>query len=135
MNESLKKSLLKIGGQHLQIKENPKSKEKKRKKTFIEIIDNIKILHQRADDLHREFGIDTTLYEDNHYKIIEQLIIEYYGYVAAEAVFWWIYDAIDPREEDYHIEEEISGKKHIVRSTTQLYNTLKKLKLFKPKED
>ena len=124
MNESLKKSLLKIGGQHLQIKENPKSKEK-----------NIKILHQRADDLHREFGIDTTYYEDNHYKIIEQLIVEHYGYVAAEAVFWWIYDAVDPREEDYHIEEEVSGKKHIVRSTTQLYNTLKKLKLFKPKED
>ena len=131
MNESLKKSLLKIGGQHLQIKENPKSIEKKRKKTFGEIINSIKMLHQRADDLHREFGIDTTLYEDNHYKVIECLIIEQYGYVAAEAIFWWVYDAIDPMKEDYHIEEEISGKKHIVRTTTQLYNTLKKLKLFK----
>ncbi len=131
MREQLRKSLLKIGGQHLKIVENPKSKEKKHKKKFVTIVDQIKLLHQNADDLHKEFGIDLTFYEDKHYQIIEQLVIENYGLTAGEAVFWWVYDAIDPREEEYHIEDEISGKKHIVRSTIQLYNTLKKLKLFK----
>ena len=111
MREQFRKSLLKIGGQHLKIVESSKSIQKKHKKMFIDIVKQLNFLHQRADDLHREFGIDTILYEDDHYKIIEQLIIEHYGYVAAEAVFWWVYDAIDPKKEDYHVEDEISGKK------------------------
>ena len=131
MREQLKKSLLKIGGQHLKIVESPKSKLKKHKKTFVEIVNKLKDQHHRSGDLHREFGIDTAWYEDNHFQIIEHLIIENYGVVASEAIFWWVYDAPTPREEDYHIEEETSGKRHIIRTTTQLYNTLKKLKLLK----
>ena len=131
MREQFRKSLLKIGGQHLKIVESSKSIQKKHKKMFIDIVKQLSFLHQRADDLHREFGINTTFYEDRYYQVIEQLIIENYGLAAGEAMFWWIYDTYDPKEEDYFIEDEISGKKHIVRTTTQLYNTLKKLKLFK----
>ena len=130
MKERLRNSLLKIGGQHLKIVESPKSKTKKHKKAFTNIVNKLKDQHQRSNDLHREFGIDDTWYEDNHFQIIEHLIIEHYGTVASEAIFWWVYDAPTPKEEDYHIEEETSGKRHIVRTTTQLYNTLKKLNLF-----
>jgi len=81
MKERLRNSLLKIGGQHLKIVESPKSKTKKHKKAFTNVVNKLKDQHHRSGDLHREFGIDTAWYEDHHFQIIEQLIIEHYGVV------------------------------------------------------
>ena len=43
----------------------------------------------------------------------------------------WIYDVKDPKESNYYLFEKETNKKYIVKTPTQLYNILKKLKLFK----
>ena len=71
------------------------------------------------------------MFEDRYYKIVEEILIEHWGELVAEVVFWWIYDVKDPKESNYYLFEKETNKKYIVKTPTQLYNLLKKLKLFK----
>ena len=132
MKEIIKKSLLSIAGEHLTVVENKTSLEKKSKKNFINILTSLKKLTERSNFLSDNIGIDLHTFEDAHYIIIENLIREHWGNVAAEVVFWWVYDVIDPKSGDFFIVEEETQIKHPVKTPTQAYNILKKLKLLKP---
>ena len=131
MKEKIRKSLLELGGINLQVKESKKSKENKRKKLFINLIEDLKYVLNRSDNLDREYGINLLMFEDRYYKIVEEILIEHWGELVAEVVFWWIYDVKDPKESNYYLFEKETNKKYIVKTPTQLYNLLKKLKLFK----
>ena len=70
------------------------------------------------------------MYEDKYFQIIESLMIEAWGLVVSEVIFWWVYEINHgPKEEHYLLEKE-TNKKHPVRTTTQLYKLLVKLKKF-----
>ena len=71
------------------------------------------------------------MFEDRYYKIVEDIIIEHWGTMVAEVIFWWIYEVKDPKSEDYYLLEKSTNKKIIVKTPTQLYNTVKRFKLFK----
>ena len=131
MKEKIRKSLLELGGLNLQVKESKKSKENKRKKLFINLIEDLKYVLNRSDNLDREYGINLLMFEDRYFKIVEEILIEHWGELVAEVVFWWIYDVKDPKESNYYLFEKETNKKYIVKTPTQLYNILKKLKLFK----
>lgn len=131
MKEKIRKSLLELGGLNLQVNESKKSKEIKRKKLFINLIEDLKYVLNRSDNLDREYGINLLMFEDRYYKIVEEILIEHWGELVAEVVFWWIYDVKDPKESNYYLFEKETNKKYIVKTPTQLYNLLKKLKLFK----
>ena len=131
MKEKIRKSLLELGGINLQVKESKKSKENKRKKLFINLIEDLKYVLNRSDNLDREYGINLLMFEDRYFKIVEEILIEHWGELVAEVVFWWIYDVKDPKESNYYLFEKETNKKYIVKTPTQLYNILKKLKLFK----
>jgi len=131
MKEKIRKSLLELGGLNLQVNESKKSKENKRKKLFINLIEDLKYVLNRSDNLDREYGINLLMFEDRYFKIVEEILIEHWGELVAEVVFWWIYDVKDPKESNYYLFEKETNKKYIVKTPTQLYNILKKLKLFK----
>lgn len=131
MKEKIRKSLLELGGLNLQVNESKKSKEIKRKKLFINLIEDLKYVLNRSDNLDREYGINLLMFEDRYFKIVEEILIEHWGELVAEVVFWWIYDVKDPKESNYYLFEKETNKKYIVKTPTQLYNLLKKLKLFK----
>lgn len=132
MEERIRKSLLELGGINLQVSESKKSIENKNKKLFIYIIEDLKYVLNRSDNLDREYGVNIVIFEDIYYKIIENLLIEHWGGLVAEVIFWWVDDVKDPKENDYYLFEKENNKKYIVKTPTQLYNTIKKLKLFKP---
>lgn len=131
MKEKIRKSLLELGGSNLQVKESPKSLEKKRKKLFISIIEDLKFVLDRSEELSNNQGINLLMFEDKYYQIIENVIIEHWGVLVAEVIFWWIYDVKDPKNSDYYLFDKVSDKKIVVKSPTQLYNIVKKFKLFK----
>jgi len=131
MKDRIKKSLLPIAGSNIQVSENPKSIEKKKKKKFTQLVNAVKGVNDRANELTEEYGINMFYYEDSHYQIIETLLEELYGYAACKVIFWWVYDVEDPKKQDYKIQDEKTGKEYSIKTTTQLYNVLKKLKLFK----
>jgi len=71
------------------------------------------------------------MFEDRYYKIIEEILIEHWGSLVAEVIFWWIYDVDDPKKDNYYLFEKETERKIIVKTPTQLYNAVKKFKLFK----
>ena len=131
MKEQIRKSLLELGGINLQVKESKKTIESKRKKLFVSLIEDLKYVLNRSDTLDKEYGFNLVMFEDRYYKIVEDIIIEHWGEIVAEVIFWWIYEVKDPKSEDYYLLEKTSNKKIIVKTPTQLYNIAKKFKLFK----
>jgi hypothetical protein len=131
MKEKIRKSLLELGGLNLQVKESKKSQENKRKKLFLSIIRDLEYALERSDNLDRGYGVNIVMFEDVYYKIIENLLIEYWGETIAEVIFWWVYDVKDPKLNDYHLFEKETNKKVTIKTSIQLYNAVKKFKLFK----
>tara|TARA_R110000796_G_scaffold186566_1_gene303472 strand:+ start:243 stop:644 length:402 start_codon:yes stop_codon:yes gene_type:complete len=131
MKEQIRKSLLELGGINLQVKESKKTIESKRKKLFVSLIEDLKYVLNRSDTLDKEYGLNLIMFEDRYYKIVEDIIIEHWGEIVAEVIFWWIYEVKDPKSEDYYLLEKTSNKKIIVKTPIQLYNIVKKFKLFK----
>jgi len=131
MKERIRKSLLELGGVNIQVKESKKSKENKRKKLFINIIEDLKYVLNRSNNLDREYGINLLMYENKYFKIREEIIIEHWGNSVAEVVFWWVYEVENPKNNNYYLFDKETGIKIIVKTPAQLYNVTKKLKLFK----
>ena len=131
MREKIKKYLVSIGGENIKITESSSSKERKRKKTFITTVDRFKKVWRKSNKLAEEHGVNLVQYEDQYYRIIEHLIYEHYGQWVGEIVMWWVYEVDDPKKEDYYIKDEKGKKQYIIRTTNQLYTTLKKMKILK----
>jgi len=131
MKDRIKKSLLPIAGSNLKVSNNPKSLKKKEKDKFIRLVDSLKNLNTRANTLQDDFGINLFYYEDIHYQLLEDLLEEVYGGAVSKVIFWWVYDAEDPKNNDYKIRDEKTEAEYTVRSTKQLYNIIKKLDIFK----
>ena len=131
MKERIRKSLLELGGVNLQVKESKKSKENKRKKLFINLLEDLKYVLNRSDNLDREYGVNLLMFEDRYFKIVEEILIEHWGNLVAEVVFWWIYEVDNPKNNNYYLFEKETERKIVVKTPTQLYNAVKKFKLFK----
>ena len=131
MREKIKNRLKAIGGDNLQIKESSKSIEKKKKANFIKIITQFKNVWKVSNELGSEYGVNLVNYEDKYYRIIENLIFEHYGKWAGEIIMWWIYEVDDPKKETYYVYDKNHKIKHPVKSVSQLYTTLKKMKILK----
>ncbi len=131
MEEKIRKSLLELGGGNIQVKESKKSLESKRKKLFTSLVKDLKYVLNRSEDLDANYGINLLMFEDRYYKIVEDIIIEHWGVTVAEVIFWWVYEVKDPKSEDYYLLEKNTNKKIVVKTPIQLYNTVKRFKLFK----
>lgn len=131
MKERIRKSLLELGGTNLQVKESRKSLENKRKKIFVSLIEDLKYVLNRSEELNEGYGVNLVMFEDRYYKIVEDIIIDHWGELVAEVIFWWIYDVKDPKNNDYYLFNKDSNKKITVKTPTQLYNIIKKFNLFK----
>jgi hypothetical protein len=131
MREKIKNRLKAIGGDNLQIKESSKSLEKKKKSNFIKIITQFKQVWQVSNELGAEYGVNLVGYEDKYYRIIEGLMFEHYGKWAGEIIMWWVYEVEDPKKETYYVYDKDNKVKHQVKSVSQLYTTLKKMKILK----
>ena len=131
MRDKIKNKLKAIGGNNLQIKESSKSIEKKKKANFIKIITQFKNVWKVSNELGSEYGVNLVNYEDKYYRIIENLIFEHYGKWAGEIIMWWIYEVDDPKKETYYVYDKDHKIKHPVKSVSQLYTTLKKMKILK----
>ena len=96
MKEKIRKSLLELGGGNIQVKESKKTIESKRKKLFTSLVKDLKYVLNRSEDLDANYGINLLMFEDRYYKIVEDIIIEHWGTMVAEVIFWWIYEVKDP---------------------------------------
>jgi hypothetical protein len=114
------------------VTESTKSIEKKRKALFMSIVDELNNVTMNSELLSENYGINTMFYEEPFYFLIETLLVELWGDEVATVIFWWVYQVRQPQKGvTYYIEFTDIEEKHDVKNLNQVYNVLKKLKLFK----
>lgn len=131
MKERIEKALLTVSGAKVKVEETKKSKENKHKKFFVKTLNTLVSLQERSDTLFVQYGVNIIMYEDLYFQVIEDLVYEHFGPAVSEVMFWWVSEVKDPKKKEYYIQDEKFNKKYIVKTPIQVYNTLKKLKLFK----
>jgi hypothetical protein len=79
-------------GDKLRISRNKKSQEKE---VFISLVDTLEQCWIRTNFLHENLKLDFYSYEENYYRIIEDLIFLKYGETIGKLILWFVYDRFD----------------------------------------
>jgi hypothetical protein len=118
------KNLSELLGQNVKVEENPKSKQKKEELFFHELITHLCQM-EAVGAVLSQIGINIEKYDNPFSKSVEMLMNKHYGELKTTIIMWWVFDSISPEGEIYPLMDE-DGKKHIIKTPTQLYKFLKK---------
>jgi hypothetical protein len=121
---------LKNFGQKLKFEESNKSKEKKIKELFMSIVDTLECKFHSSTALFTEFNIDIFRYEEDYYKIIENLLLLHFGLWKTELILWYVYEGKDENGTPNSIDIELpTGETQTVKfpTTNSLWNFMMKL--------
>ena len=130
MREQIKKALLSIDLENLNVEESKKSRETKHKRFFLKILNTLVSIQERTDKVFTEYGLNLIMYEDLYFQVIEDMVYEHYDVEVGEVIFWYVNGAKLNDDEQY-IEDKKTGKRYKAKTPLQVYNVCKKLKLFK----
>lgn len=115
-------------------KRDRKSNEKE---TFIETVILLEHCWLRTNFLHEEVKIDLWNYEENYYKVIENLIFMKYTDDVANLILWYVYDRFDADGKLLGLDVTLPGKekkRFLLKSPTDLWNLIEKINKSNSKE-
>jgi hypothetical protein len=121
---------LKNFGQKLKFEESNKSKEKKIKELFMSIVDTLEYKFHSSTALFTEFNIEIFRYEEDYYKIIENLLLLHFGLWKTELILWYVYEGKDENGVPNSIDIELpTGETQTMKfsTTSSLWNFMTKL--------
>jgi hypothetical protein len=94
--DNTKKSIDLILGSDTTLTRRKKTQADATRELFNKIIINLEQANTRSFLLGGDFHLDFSKYDDVFYDAIDNLIILHFGKEAAELIFFYIYDRIDP---------------------------------------
>jgi hypothetical protein len=97
---------------------------------FIETMDMMTKCWDRSNKLYDTFKINFLEYEEEYFRIMENLIVVKYGLWKSEIILWYIFGRIDAEGKIQALKVQDDGKEveNIILSTSQeLWNFLKKI--------
>ena len=121
---------LKNFGNKLKFEESKQSKEKKEKELFTAIVDSFRSSFNKSTQLFIDYNIDIFKYEENYYRIIEDLLLINFGVWKTELILWYVYEGIDENGKPNVLEVELpDGSLHSVKFPTSngLWNFMVKM--------
>ena len=93
------------------IKLKPLDKKSMNEKLFISVIDNLKRIEERRDFMQEEIGLDMTVYEEQFFDVIEDLIRMHFSKEQQALIQMYLYQLIPDKEWDGTITVEVGKKK------------------------
>jgi hypothetical protein len=112
------------------IRSKGSSSEYMDKVLFIEAINMIKNLEDRAEVARETLGLDLYEFEEGYYKVIHNLLRLKFSEMQLELINFYLYDF--PNTDEYSGEFELktggSTFTHVLKTPEDLWNVLKKLK-------
>lgn len=118
------KNLSELLGQNVKVEENPKSIKKKEELFFHELITHLCQI-EAVGAVLSQVGFNVEKYENPYYKSIAMLLNKHYGQIKSSIILWWVFDSLTPDGDVYPLMDE-TGKKHIIKTPTQLFKFLKR---------
>jgi hypothetical protein len=116
--KKLRETLFSIHKLSYRIKVNEPPKDLMDKKLFIEIIDTLKKIEDRKDFLQDEIGMDMTLYEDQFFLVIENLIKLHFNQEQQALIRLYLYELRVEEDWDGTITIEQDNNEKIVQFKT-----------------
>jgi hypothetical protein len=106
-------------GNKLKFEESKHSKEKKEKELFVTVVDSFRYSFNKSAQLFLDYRIDIFTYEENYYRIIEDLLLINFGVWKTELILWYVYEGIDENGKPNILEIELpDGSKQTVKFPT-----------------
>jgi len=93
------------------IKIKPLDRKSMNEKLFISVIDNLKRIEERRDFMQEEIGMDMTIYEEQFFEVIEDLIKMHFSKEQQALITMYLYQLIPDKEWDGTITVEVGKKK------------------------
>jgi len=100
------------------------------KEMFIETVILLEHCWLKTNFLHEEVKIDLWNYEENYYRIIENLIFMKYSEEVANLILWYVYDRFDADGKILGLNITFPGKEpkqFILKTPTELWNLVEKI--------
>ena len=116
--KKLRETLFSIHKLSYRIKVNEPPKDLMDKKLFIEIIDTLKKIEDRKDFLQDEIGMDMTVYEDQFFLVIENLIKLHFNQEQQALIRLYLYELRVEEDWDGTITIEQDNNEKVVQFKT-----------------
>jgi hypothetical protein len=84
------------------------------KKLFIEILDGLKRIDERRDFMHSEIGMDMTVYEDQFFHVIENLLKIHFSKEQLALIQMYLYQLVPDKDWDGTITIEKGKQEQVV---------------------
>jgi len=94
--QGVKQTLETMIGTDLSLKRKKKSENDLNKELFEKSILALERTNVRASLIGSEFDLDLSKYDEPFYEAIDNLMIMYFGKQAAEVIFFYVYERINP---------------------------------------
>jgi hypothetical protein len=94
--EGIKTSIESIIGSDTVLKRKKKTEDDINKESFEKIIQTMEEVQIRSTLLHADFKLDLFDYEEKFYEVIDRLFTMHFGREAAEIIFFYIYERVNP---------------------------------------
>ena len=94
--QGIKTSIEAIIGSDTVLKRKRKTEEDLSRESFEKIVQTMEEVQVRSTLLHGEFSLDLLNYDEKFYEIIDRLFVLHFGQAAAEVIFFYIYERMDP---------------------------------------
>jgi hypothetical protein len=125
--QGLKKSIEDIIGSDTVLKRKKKTEEDINRESFEKIILLMEEIQTRGVLLQADLGLDYSNYDEKFYEIIDRLFQMHFGREAAEVIFFYAYERINP---DGSVNELIDENNQVVvlSSPTDLWYLVNHIK-------
>jgi hypothetical protein len=123
----IKQSIEDIIGVDTVLKRKRKSEEDINKESFEKTISLLDEIQVRSALLHADLGLDYSNYDEKFYEVIDRLFGLYLGKEAAEVVFFYIYERINPDGTVNHLVDQ-NNNEVILNSPTDLWYLVNHIK-------
>jgi len=125
--QGVKQTLETMIGTDLSLKRKKKSENDFNKELFEKAILALERTNVRAAIVGTEFDLDLSKYEEPFYEAIDNLMIMHFGKQAAEVIFFYVYERINP---DGSINEliDVNNEPIILNNPSELWDLVNAIK-------
>lgn len=129
--KKIRQTLFSIHPLSYRIKESQPPKEFMDKKLFVEVLETLRKIEDRRDFMQEEIGMDMTLYEDQFFLVIENLLKIHYNKAQLALIQMYLYQLKDEDKDwDGTITIEVGNKKEETlnfKTPNDVWEALKKV--------
>jgi len=103
-------------------------KESMNKKLFIGVIEQLRKIEDRRDFMADEIGMDMTVYEDQFFRVIEDLMKMHFNNEPLALIQMYLYQLVPDKEWDGTITVENNKQEEVVpfKEPSDVWNVIKK---------